>query len=132
VYDPLGDGTERDSLLGAVADGDTTTTWRTERYFNPLPRIKAGVGITFAVPGSPSLVEVTASPGTEFVLGWADVVLDDPGEWERIGSSSVLAGTVRLQVPQRQGGVWLLWFTDLPEQADGEFYTVVSEVRFFS
>jgi hypothetical protein len=132
VYDPLGDGTERDSFLAAVADDDTATTWRTERYFNPLPRIKDGVGITFDVAGTPSIVELTASPGTEFVLGWAEALQADPGEWERIGSSSVLAGTVRLQLPLRNGGTWLLWFTSLPEQADGEFYTVVSEVRFFS
>lgn len=130
VYDPLGDGTERDSTLAAIVDGDPTTTWRTERYFSPLQRIKDGVGITFAVDGSPGLVELTASPGTTFIIGWAESVVESPGDWERVASGSVLTGTVRLQLPSRSGGSWLLWFTELPELADQEFYTIVGEVRF--
>ena len=51
--------------------------------------------------------------------------------WEPIGSGTVFDAPATLQLPDRDGGVWLLWFTDIPEQAADEFYTVVSEVTFF-
>ena len=36
VYDPAGDGTERDADLGLLADGNPDTAWRTERWDQPL------------------------------------------------------------------------------------------------
>lgn len=41
-----------------------------------------------------------------------------------------MAGGNRIQLPLREGGRWLLWFTDLPEQEDGSYQTAVTGVRF--
>jgi hypothetical protein len=35
-----------------------------------------------------------------------------------------------MQLPNRDGGVWLLWLTDLPEQGSAEYYAEVFEVVF--
>jgi hypothetical protein len=130
VYDPYGDGSERERDLPHLVDGDFSTTWRTERYFDPLGLIKSGVGITFTVAGAPGSVELRASPGTGYSVLWAETVPAVFDDWELIGSGVLLDAPASVQLPGRDVGVWLLWFTDIPEQAPDEFYTVVSEVTF--
>lgn len=130
VYDPLGDQSERERDLPLLIDGDFNTSWRTERYFDPLPRIKDGVGVTFRVSGAPGSIELRATPETGYSVLWAETIPPDLADWESIGSGTVFDAPSRLQLPTRDGGVWLLWFTDLPEQAVDEFFTEVSEVTF--
>ena len=127
VYDPFGDQSERERDLGNVLDGDVETSWRTERYFDPLPRLKAGVGMTFRVNGAPGSIEI---PNTGYSVLWAETIPGDFAEWETIGSGTVLEAPASLQLPDRDGGIWLLWFTDLPEQGADEYFTIVSEVTF--
>ena len=130
VYDPFGDKSEHERDLPNVIDGDTDTSWRTERYFDPLPQIKDGVGMTFRVSGAPGAVELRASPETSYAVLWAATIPPEFSDWEMIGSGTVLDAPAVIQLPRRDGGVWLMWFTDVPEQAIDEFYTVVSEVTF--
>ncbi len=121
AFDPLGDGREHSSRVPNLVDGDTSTIWRTERYFDPLPLLKEGVGVTFEVSGSPAYMElVDLSEGTGFRLMWADRLLDitDPG-WETVAVESAGSSLIRIPLPGRDGGVWLLWLTDLPAQGDG-------------
>ncbi len=121
AFDPLGDGREHSFRVPNLIDGDTSTTWRTERYFDPLPLLKEGVGLTFEVSGSPAYMElVDLSEGTGFRLMWADRLLDitDPG-WETVAVESAGSSLIRIPLPGRDGGVWLLWLTDLPAQGDG-------------
>lgn len=129
-YDPYGDEEERGRDVPNLVDGDSDTTWRTERYFDPLSLIKDGVGVTFRVGGAPGSVELRASPGTGYSILWAETIPAEFGAWEMIGSGNVLDASGSLQLPDRDGGVWLLWFTEIPEQAADEFFTVVSEVTF--
>jgi hypothetical protein len=35
-----------------------------------------------------------------------------------------------IQLPARDGGNWLVWFTSLPAQPDGDYWTTVGEIRF--
>lgn len=130
VYDPFGDESERERDLPNLVDGDFSTTWRTERYFDPLPLIKDGVGITFRVNGAPGSVELRASPGTAYSILWAETVPANFDNWERVGSGTVLEAPAAMQLPDRDGGVWLLWLTELPEQAVDEYFAEVAEVTF--
>ncbi len=130
VYDPFGDGSERERDLPNLVDGDFSTTWRTERYFDPLPRIKDGVGVTFRVSGAPGSIELRASPETAYSMLWAETVPSSFTGWESIGSGTVFDAPATMQLPDRDGGVWLLWLTELPEQAADEFFSVVAEVTF--
>jgi eukaryotic-like serine/threonine-protein kinase len=65
TYDPYGDQTEHDDMVENAVDGDRTTYWQTESYFN-LHALKPGVGIVFDAGRrvSPEEVVVRAS-GTE-------------------------------------------------------------------
>ena len=130
-YDPEGDGSEHDENVPLVIDGDPATSWRTERYFDPLPRLKRGVGIVFELIGRPNQFLATGvSNATAYTLMWAAQLPANGIEgWERLASGTVSGERLSAQIPDRENGFWLLWFTDLPTQEDG-FYASVAEVRF--
>jgi hypothetical protein len=86
--------------------------------------------VTFRVNGAPGTIEVRSSPQTGYSVLWAETVPPSFEGWELIGSGTVLDAPARMQLPGRDGGIWLLWFTDVPEQAPDEFFTIVSEVTF--
>lgn len=130
VFDPLGDGVENDDQLPNLSDGDVTTAWTTEPYSQPLPQIKAGVGITFSVLGNPSGVVVSGTAGARFRWGWSPTPSEALGDFEDVASGTLLGAPTRIQLPDRNGGVWLFWLTDLPEAADGSFQVAIDEVRF--
>lgn len=132
AFDPLGDGEERSADAGSVVDGDLDTSWRTERYRNPLPVIKEGVGLAFEVAGSPVRLELVGlSEGTGFRVMWAGSLLDIWDErWDIITEERAGASTSTLiHLPARSDGVWLLWLTDLPSQGDS-YLAGLSEVYF--
>lgn len=133
VYDPLGDGAEFDQRLPQLIDGDLGTGWRTERYFNPLSRIKAGVGIVLGVNGNPSIVSLTGSPGTTIQMRWTPTAIapQSPDDWETVAEVVLSEGENRVDLGDREGGLWLLWITEVAEQDNGEFhYSFLQEVRF--
>ena len=132
-FDPLGDGEEHPGRLPLLTDGDPTTAWHTEGYFDPLPLLKEGVGLAFEVSGSPAFLELTGfSEGTAFRLMWAKSLLDvDDAGWEVIAEQHAGAATLRLPLPAHSNGVWLLWLTDLPPEEAG-YRTRLAEVSFRS
>jgi hypothetical protein len=132
VYDPEGDGTERDSEVANAIDDDVDTGWRTERYFSPLPTLKSGVGLTFTIGGSPEIVEIVATPDTRYEIGWADEIPAIVAGWQPVASGTILEGSNVVQLPERSGGVWLLWLTDLPLVGEGEYRATVNEVTFLT
>ena len=132
VLDPNGDGAEHDRELPFLTDGDEATAWRTESYFAPLPLLKPGVGIVFTVAGNPATVDVIGSAGTRYTVAWAASAEAPRTEYEDVATGELRQETTRMQLTDKDGGVWLLWFTDLPEQEEGVYYTVISEVVFRS
>ncbi len=132
-HDPFGEGGENDQLLPNLIDRNNSTSWRSERYQDPLPAIKKGVGIRIDVTGTPSQVQLVGfSPGTEFEIYWAEAVFPQLDSWERLAGAQAPPGTASLSLPPRTGGHWLIWITDLPAQSDGTYYSTLSEVRFLS
>ena len=129
VYDPYGDGIENDEEIDAVVDDNRGTAWETEPYPDPLDETKEGVGIILEPPVPIGAIEVSGTPDTQFTVAWNPTVPDVPGEWDRIGAAQILTGTTRLDVAHREEGFWLIWFTTLPEQPDGNYGTSISEIR---
>lgn len=121
TFDPLGDGRENAARVPNLLDGDLSTIWRTERYYDPLPLLKAGVGLAFEVDGAPAYIElVRLSAGTAFRLMWAEQLLDiDDTRWDTVAEETAGSSLIRVPLPGRTGGVWLLWLTDLPAAGDG-------------
>jgi hypothetical protein len=133
TFDPFGEGGENDQNIGATIDGDAATTWRTERYRDPMELLKPGVGVTISLAGSPGALEVIGvSGGADFSVRWSSERPDDPGEWEVIATGRTEGGPVTFQLPERSGGNWLLWFTSLPQQADGDYWITIGEIRFLA
>ena len=130
-FDPFGDNlSEREGDIPLLHDGDPATAWRTERYFSPLTSIKPGVGVVFTPAASVRMVEVRGSAGTAYQVGWAATPPAGIEGWETISSGTLVSGTASLQLPAKDGGVWLLWLTALPDQSDGEYWAEISEVSF--
>ena len=132
VFDPLGDGTESDDLVGRVLDGDPETSWVTEAYSRPLEEIKPGVGLVFVVEGIPAVVEIVGSPGTRWRLGWTGRSAELPDEFEPVASGVLLPARNPIPLPRREGGRWLLWLVELPATEDGRHRAEIAEVRFLS
>jgi hypothetical protein len=114
-----------------VIDGDPETSWRTERYRDPMELLKPGVGVTVSVRGTPDRLEIVGlASGTELWIGWSPGRPEDPAEWEQVASVRSAGADLVLQLPRRQDGNWLVWLTRLPRQADGDYWTTVAEIRF--
>ncbi|MDP9493702.1 MAG: hypothetical protein M3P87_00545 [Actinomycetota bacterium] len=130
-FDPFGEGGESDTLLPSLFDGDGSTSWRTERYQDPLPLLKPGVGVRFEIEGEPRRVELLElSAGTVFELYWSDDPNAAIGDWERIAGAQAPPGTTSIDLPGRGIGSWLIWLVDLPQQSDGTYSSSIAEVRF--
>jgi hypothetical protein len=132
VYDPLGDGTESDASVGNATDSARSTSWSTEAYSRPIRDIKDGVGLILDVEGTPSVVFVTGTAGTTFLIGWSATMPDDPTRWEHIGRGTLQTAPVGMQLPVRGDGFWRLWLTDLPEQSDGSYRSEIFDIAFTS
>ena len=60
---------------------------------------------------------------------WSPTFQQDVEGWTRVSGGTVAGGSIMLQLPPRNGGYWLLWLTELPQQEDS-YYTSIGEVRF--
>ena len=129
--DPFGEGGENDQLVAATIDGDVDTAWSTERYLDPLPLLKPGVGLTVRVVGTPERMELVGlSETTTFEVYWSNQLVEDVSTWERIAGASASPPTTLLDLPPRTDGFWLVWLTELPAQGDGTYQASLSELRF--
>jgi len=131
--DPFGEQEENDERLGNLTDGDVDTVWRTERYLDPFPSLKPGVGITLEVGAPASTIHVSGlTRQTAFVLGWSESQPSGPDDWEEVSSVRTVGGSLSLQLPERSAGWWSMWFTTLPDARDGDggYLVQMSEVRF--
>ena len=74
---------------------------------------------------------IDAAPGP-IDVAWAASADSSRDGYEDLASGELREETTRMQLAERTGGAWLIWFTDLPEQEEGVYYTVISEVSFRS
>lgn len=133
AYDPFGTDGEHDELAGQAIDGDFGTSWKTESYNSPLPRLKDGVGLHVSVRGPVSAVEIAgARDGTVFELYWASQPASAFSDWTLVAEGTIRGGSTDISVPPTDGGTWLVWFTDLPATTEGTYTGAISEVRFRS
>lgn len=130
TFDPFGGGGENDATIGNLIDGSLSTIWQTERYRDQMSTLKPGVGVIATTSGTPGQLQMLGfSEGTAFELRWSPSIDDDPNAWERIAAGTAPAGTTSIELPARNAGFWLLWLTELPLQADGTYYSELSELR---
>jgi hypothetical protein len=130
-FDPFGGGGENDADTPNLHDNDISTVWRTERYQDPLPIVKEGVGVTFTLTGTPARLQLLGlSVETRFEIYWSDVFFPQLSEWKRVAGAQAAPGATYVDLPPRLDGFWLLWLKDLPLHIDGTYYSSISEVLF--
>lgn len=136
-YDPMGDGTENDELLGFVLDDDLTTAWTTACYESRYLGAKAGVGMVVELDRSPyGRVSVTFdSAPWQLQVYVADRLPDRFDAWgEPVGSDfSTMARPTTIEL-NGQGRYVLLWVREIGRDescpASAPFLGRIAEVRF--
>ena len=130
TFDPYGGGGEMDHRLERLIDGDRETTWRTERYYDPLSLIKAGVGLVITPPAGARQLELLGiTPGTVFTLYWAASPDASLSDWSPVATGQTASGAFFLTLPTRPAGAWMVWFTELPYVGPENYSTSIAEVR---
>ena len=131
TLDPFGEGGENDELVVNLLDGDPATEWMTESYFDPLPLLKPGVGVTVRMTGIPSRLQIEGmTESTSFEVYWSNQLVDEVESWERVLSGEASPSAMSFDLPAREDGFWLIWLTDLPLLEDGSYRAVIAELRF--
>jgi eukaryotic-like serine/threonine-protein kinase len=131
IVDPGGDGAELDGVENLV-DGDTSTSWRTDRYQND-PRfglLKPGMGILINLGEERHLASVKVELSTGGAVADLRTGSSDPG---RAGDQQVVDTYTPLGEPRSDGSTMvfsgfepdtgyqyvMIWFTELPPDGDG-------------
>ncbi|MEA3076558.1 MAG: eukaryotic-like serine/threonine-protein kinase, partial [Actinomycetota bacterium] len=118
-FDPEGsDHEENESRVGAVADGNPSTSWSTDRYNSQdFGRLKKGVGVVLELGSSAKLSTLSVSSPSS---GWSAqvYVADSPkaslAEWgSPAASQDGIGGSATFDLAGKEGAAVLLWITKL-------------------
>ncbi|WP_033400881.1 protein kinase family protein [Actinokineospora enzanensis] len=115
-----------------AVDGDQKTSWKTDKYQQPFPALKPGVGImaSFAEP-VPFAEVVVDSPSSGTVIEVRTAPSDKPGldETKVIGRAELKAGQTKLQLDNAEPTQHVLvWITKLGDGNSSEL-TEIGFVR---
>lgn len=123
VYDISGQGSpDNQEDVGLIVDGDPSTGWSTDSYFQQFPAFKKGLGVMlrFERPIAVSLVTVNSpSPGTVLEVRTApspDAALE---QTTLVGTATLGEGSTQIQLqPAPPTQYLLLWITGLSGGGD--------------
>jgi Protein kinase domain len=126
AIDPFGDGSELSSNAGLAADGEPSTAWKSEDYFDG-DLAKPGIGLLLDLGQSVEVDGVRLStPYPGFTLGVS--VGDDPNALvDQVGDTVTSAPSTRVRL-QGTGRYVLVWITSVVPVDDGT-RAEVAEVR---
>jgi len=115
---PPGDGHENDGETANAIDGDQTTKWSTEGYFDRAFGTKPGVGLVLKLDASTTLssLKVTSeSNDWSFAVYVADQVESSLDGWgETVATKAhTRSGTTSVDLKGTKGAAVLIWITDL-------------------
>ncbi len=145
-YNPFGTGPENRDLIGNVVDGDPSTTWSTEQYYDGTLRKSGGLGLGVYLDAAPRVLakalEIqTPTPGFAVQVYVADHIdLELP-----YGSSTPLAARgwqgpvgasadvhdgerIPLALAGQPHRYYLVWLTTLPPHAES---ATIAELTLF-
>ncbi|MQY22968.1 putative peptidoglycan biosynthesis protein MviN [Nocardia sp. RB20] len=132
VFSP--EGTPDDpSHVSAVLDGNPTTMWRTDQYFQQFPSLKKGVGILTTL-GSPSkLTKViinSPSAGTVVEIRTSPTASPTLDQTQLIGQVTLGNGVTNIPVHSDQPvGYVLIWITSLAHTGN-QYQSQIADIRY--
>jgi hypothetical protein len=127
---PPGDGVENDDALPQAIDGNPTTVWRSENYYDGTLN-KPGVGLLLDLGREATVTGFRLdSPTSGFRFSIA--VGDDAGQLPRdaAGAATFTAPAAERALEPRTGRYVLVWITSVVPVSDGN-RAEISEVRIF-
>lgn len=127
AFDPFGDEQESDEQLPSATDGNRTTAWQTEDYFDGELG-KPGVGLLLDLGDRMTVTRfrlTTPDPGYDFRV----LVGEDPASLARARGRSYLAEAVnRERLRPTEGRFVLIWLTSVVPMPDGTHRASIGEV----
>jgi serine/threonine-protein kinase len=122
---PPGDGAENDDKAKLAHDGDPSTFWETQGYFDPAIKIKPGVGLILKLNSKSALASIEVTSETS---GWsgkifvADSPQPDLNSWGDpvAQKDGIAAGTTTFDLGGHAGAAVLIWFTNLGNGSPGD------------
>ena len=116
VFDPTGDG-DNPSDVSRVTDGDRSTSWKTQQYFQQFPALKPGVGVMASFVSAEQLSELTIdSPSAGTVIEVRSAPSANPEFADTVPITTVTLQQGRTTVPLADSPPTqhlLLWITKL-------------------
>jgi hypothetical protein len=116
-YNVAGKNPDNPNKVSRVTDGDPTTQWKTDNYFQPFPALKPGIGImaTFGQPVKLAEVDVDSpSAGTVVEIHSAPTPDADIATMPVIGTATLINGHTEIRLAPGQPTQYvLLWITKL-------------------
>jgi hypothetical protein len=116
-YNVPGHKPDNPSKTGRVTDGDPGTQWKTDKYFQPFPALKPGIGLiaTFSQPVRLAEVDVDSpSAGTVVEIRTATTANPDVAATQMIGTATLVDGHTEIRLAAGQPARYvLLWITKL-------------------
>lgn len=132
VYSPEGTPDSPGSV-SALLDGNPTTTWHTDQYFQQFPALKKGVGVLATLPGTAKLTKVvidSASPGTVVEVRTSPTAVPTLDQTQLIGQATLADGATTIPVQSDQPARYvLIWITQLANNG-GQFQSSLGDIRF--
>jgi serine/threonine protein kinase len=128
AYDPGGDGGEHDEDAPNAVDGNTASTWKTDRYRSArLGGLKTGVGLVLSLDAPKQARDLTltlTAAGADFtVYGTADDpvpdTLGDGTGWRQVGGREDAGEKLTVKLSGGPQQHYLVWFTNLPPDGGG-------------
>jgi hypothetical protein len=105
------------SKLSRLTDGDPGTQWNTDRYYQPFPTLKPGIGLvaTFAAPTTLAEVDIDSpSAGTVVDIRTADSADPDLNSTQVIGHATLTDGHTVIKLnPAPASQYVMVWITTL-------------------
>jgi putative peptidoglycan lipid II flippase len=130
VFSPQGTP-DSPATASLAIDGDPSTQWSTDAYFEPFPSLKSGVGLMLTLEKAATLNSVTVttdSPGTVVEVRSAPSAGSSLDQTQVIGSGTLGSGDTEISVDSEGSTSHvLLWITDL-STSGGSNKSTISEV----
>jgi hypothetical protein len=129
-------GSDYESELDRLIDGDPSTVWKTEKYQQQFPALKPGIGLvaTFGQPLKLSEVAIDSpSAGTVVEIRTADSAHPDSIDTTQlIGTATLINGHTVIQLNPGQPTQYILvWITQLAPATNGHgFQSSIGEITY--
>ncbi|MGW5513657.1 murein biosynthesis integral membrane protein MurJ [Nocardia africana] len=132
VYSPEGTP-DSPGNVSALLDGNPTTTWHTDQYFQQFPALKKGIGVLATLPGPSKVSKVvidSASPGTVVEVRTSPTAVPTLDQTQLVGQATLADGTTTIPVQSDQPARYvLIWITQLANNG-GQFQSSIGDIRF--